>query len=72
MSSLTFEVIARCGSTGARAGLLGTPHGRVFTPAFLPVATRGSVRTLTPEEAANVGASILLANTYHLYLQPGI
>ena len=71
-SPLSFQTVARCKATDARVGLLSTPHGRVYTPAFLPVATRASVRGLTPEEATEVGASILLANTYHLYLQPGV
>ena len=72
LPSVTFEVETRCESTSARVGVLTTPHGRVYTPAFMPVATRASVRALTPEEATEVGASILLANTYHLYLQPGV
>lgn len=69
-SSLTFRVTAT--SAGARAGLLGTPHGEVPTPAFMPVATQGSVKSLTPEEVAAVGAGIILANAYHLYLRPGV
>ena len=69
-SSLTFSVTAT--STGARAGLLGTPHGEVPTPAFMPVATQGSVKSLTPEEVVAVGARITLSNAYHLYLRPGV
>ncbi len=72
MPAVTFDLEARCKTTGARVGILNTPHGRVYTPAFMPVATRASVRGLTPEEATEVGASILLSNTYHLYLQPGV
>ena len=69
-SSLRFEVIAT--SVAARAGELDTPHGVVPTPAFMPVATQGSVKALTPEEVEAVGARMVLANAYHLYLQPGV
>ena len=67
---MTFRVVATCGP--ARAAELETPHGLVLTPAFMPVATRGSVRTLTPVEVRSVGAQIILANAYHLYLRPGV
>jgi queuine tRNA-ribosyltransferase len=56
----------------ARAGELNTPHGRVPTPAFMPVATQATVKTLTPEEVASLGASMVLSNAYHLYLRPGV
>ena len=56
----------------ARAGVLRTPHGDVPTPAFMPVATRGSVKALDPADLRSLGANILLANTYHLYLRPGV
>ena len=56
----------------ARAGELNTPHGRVPTPAFMPVATQATVKTLTPEEVVSLGASIVLSNAYHLYLRPGV
>ena len=56
----------------ARAGLQTTPHGAVETPAFMPVATHGSVRALTPQETRATGASILLSNAYHLALRPGV
>ena len=56
----------------ARAGILHTRHGDVPTPAFLPVATQGSVRALDSAEVRDLGASIVLANTYHLYLRPGV
>ncbi len=55
----------------ARAGVLGTPHGPVETPAFMPVGTQGTIKTLTPDEAEDLGASMVLANTYHLFLRPG-
>ena len=64
-----FELAAREGS--ARAGRLLTPRGAVETPAFMPVGTLGAVKTLSSAEVAGAGASIVLANTYHLYLRPG-
>ena len=64
-----FELAAREGS--ARAGRLLTPRGAVETPAFMPVGTLGAVKTLSSAEVAGTGASIVLANTYHLYLRPG-
>ncbi len=57
---------------GARAGELATPHGVVGTPVFCPVASQATVKTLTPNEIKGLGFSMLLANTYHLYLQPGV
>jgi queuine tRNA-ribosyltransferase len=65
-----FDLQATSGQ--ARVGLLSTPHGDVPTPAFMPVATQGAVKALTPQETRELGASILLANTYHLSLRPGI
>ncbi len=56
----------------ARAGELMTPHGPVATPAFMPVATQATVKTLTPDEVKDVGAEIVLGNAYHLYLRPGV
>ena len=56
----------------ARAGVLHTPHGPVPTPVFMPVATQGSVKTVTPQELLYLGADLLLGNTYHLYLRNGI
>jgi queuine tRNA-ribosyltransferase len=55
----------------ARAGVLSTPHGEIPTPVFAPVGTQATVKTLTPEELDDVGASLILANSYHLYLRPG-
>ncbi|NIP60101.1 MAG: tRNA guanosine(34) transglycosylase Tgt, partial [Gemmatimonadetes bacterium] len=55
----------------ARAGTFGVPHGVVRTPAFMPVGTQASVKTLTPEEVRETGAEMVLANTYHLFLRPG-
>ena len=56
----------------ARAGELETPHGKALTPFFMPVATQGSVKGLTPEEVEGVGARVVLSNAYHLYLRPGV
>ncbi len=55
----------------ARAGTFHTPHGPVRSPAFMPVGTQGTVKTLTPDEVEDLGASMILANTYHLFLRPG-
>ncbi len=71
MSSLTFELQAECPWSGARAGLLTTPHGVVETPVFMPVGTNAALRALTWEQTADCGAQIVLSNSYHLYLRPG-
>ena len=55
----------------ARAGILHTEHGDVATPLFMPVGTQASVKTISPRELEEIGAQIILANTYHLYLRPG-
>jgi queuine tRNA-ribosyltransferase len=68
-SGLSFELDARDGR--ARAGLLTTPHGVVETPAFMPVGTTGAVKAVTRRDLTELGAQILLANTYHLMLRPG-
>src|SRR5213594_526139 len=69
--AFSFTLEAHDPATGARAGRITTPHGDVRTPAFMPVGTAGSVKTLTPDELRDAGADILLANTYHLSLRPG-
>jgi queuine tRNA-ribosyltransferase len=66
---MTFELLATDGA--ARAGRLATPHGVVETPVFMPVGTRGAVKSLSPDELREAGARIVLANTYHLMLRPG-
>ena len=58
-------------ATGARAGILHTPHGSFETPLFMPVGTQASVKTVSPEELRELGAGIILSNTYHLFLRPG-
>lgn len=65
----TFELQATQGR--ARAGVFHTPHGDLLTPLFAPVGTQATVKALTPEQLSNLGASLVLANTYHLYLRPG-
>ena len=67
-----FQLVQSCPHTGARAGELRTPHGTVPTPVFIPVGTQATVKTLTPDEVREIGLKMVLANTYHLYLRPGI
>jgi queuine tRNA-ribosyltransferase len=66
-----FTTIARDLTTHARAGEFTTPHGTLLTPVFAPVGTQSTVKTLTPRDLREVGASLVLSNTYHLYLRPG-
>jgi queuine tRNA-ribosyltransferase len=67
-----FELQAECPVTRARAGLLHTPHGTIETPVFMPVGTQATVKGLTQRDLADdLGARIILANTYHLFLRPG-
>lgn len=70
--ALNFELLKVDKETGARLGVMHLPHGDVETPVFMPVGTLGTVKTLTPEELeSEIKASIILSNTYHLYLRPG-
>ncbi|MBD2579583.1 tRNA guanosine(34) transglycosylase Tgt [Oscillatoria sp. FACHB-1406] len=71
MREFFFERQATCSATGARAGIFHTPHGSIETPRFMPVGTVGTVKGLTPEQLERAGAQMILANTYHLHLQPG-
>ena len=72
LPQISFEVVAECPHTRARAGLLHTPHGTIETPVFMPVGTQASVKGLTQRDLAeDLDVSILLANTYHLFLRPG-
>ncbi|MBR5379471.1 MAG: tRNA guanosine(34) transglycosylase Tgt [Clostridia bacterium] len=66
-----FELLHVCKQTGARRGRLYTPHGVIETPVFMPVGTQATVKTLSPEELKDLGAQIILSNTYHLHLRPG-
>ncbi len=68
--NFSFELL-RTDPTGARRGLLRTPHGVIETPVFMPVGTAATVKALTQEALEQLGARIILANTYHLYLRPG-
>lgn len=65
----SFEIVARQGK--ARAGVIHTPHGTIATPSFVTVGTKATVKALTPAMIRDLGAQVVLANTYHLYLQPG-
>ncbi|MCK8827552.1 tRNA guanosine(34) transglycosylase Tgt [Natroniella acetigena] len=70
---MTFEykLEKTCQDTKARVGEFSTPHGKVETPVFMPVGTKATVKTMTPEELREINAQIILGNTYHLYLRPG-
>ncbi len=70
-ASISFEIVAEDPHSAARAGILHTPHGDVPTPVFIPVGTQATVKTVSPDELREGGATIVLANTYHLYLRPG-
>jgi len=70
--SRLFKLAQTCPKTRARAGTLTTPHGSVLTPVFLPVGSQGTVKTLTPDDLKSLGVGMILANTYHLYLRPGV
>ncbi|MDY6954471.1 MAG: tRNA guanosine(34) transglycosylase Tgt [Thermodesulfobacteriota bacterium] len=69
--TFSFEVVHRSEENRARLGRVRTLHGTVETPAFMPVGTQATVKSLTPEELSHLGVQIVLANTYHLYLRPG-
>ena len=68
---MKFKIEKELEGTLARAGVIETPHGVIHTPAFVTVGTKGTVKALTPEQVASLGAEVVLANTYHLYLEPG-
>ncbi|OGD31280.1 hypothetical protein A3C91_04375 [Candidatus Azambacteria bacterium RIFCSPHIGHO2_02_FULL_52_12] len=71
MPAIEFKIEKKLKGALGRAGVLTTPHGAVETPAFVPVGTQATVKAVSPEELWESGAKIVLANTYHLYLQPG-
>ena len=68
---VSFRLLQTDSATSARLGRLSLPHGEVETPIFMPVGTQGSVKTLHPAELEQLGAQIILGNTYHLWLRPG-
>lgn len=71
VSAFRFEILHTCTQSGARTGILHTPHGPVLTPLFMPVGTLASVKFVSPEELKAIGSQIILSNTYHLWLRPG-
>src|SRR3954471_11654890 len=68
----TFELLARDAQSKARRGRLMTAHGAIETPIFMPVGTQGSVKGVSPRELKELNAQIILGNTYHLFVRPGI
>ncbi len=70
-TTMHFKIQKKLKNSLGRAGILKTAHGEIQTPAFVPVGTKASVKAMTPEQVADLGAEVILANTYHLYLQPG-
>ena len=71
MQPFSFEVTHVCKQSGARTGILHTPHGDVLTPMFMPVGTLATVKFVSPEELKAMNAGVILSNTYHLWLRPG-
>ena len=71
MGAIKYELIHKDAVTGARAGILHTPHGSFPTPIFMPVGTQATVKSVSPNELEELGAGIILSNTYHLFLRPG-
>ena len=71
MSKFSFEVIKQDAESGARAGILHTPHGDIETPIYMPVGTQASVKGILPKDLKEIGAQIILSNTYHLHMRPG-
>ncbi|HET8581488.1 MAG TPA: tRNA guanosine(34) transglycosylase Tgt [Candidatus Paceibacterota bacterium] len=68
---ISFKILKQSSRSNARLGVIETPHGAIETPAFVPVATRGSVRLIPSERAAELGTQLLICNTFHLHLTPG-
>jgi len=71
LAAFEFQLIAKDRDSAARLGRITTPHGRIATPAFMPVGTQATVKAMTREELVEVKSQIILANTYHLYMRPG-
>ena len=72
MEAVKYEIIKTCKQSGARLGKVHTPHGSFDTPAFMPVGTQATVKGMSPEELERINAQIILGNTYHLYMRPGM
>lgn len=70
-SPVTFELLHVCKQSGARLGVVHTPHGDIPTPIYMPVGTAATVKAMTPREMEEIGTKIMLSNTYHLHLRPG-
>lgn len=71
MTAIRYELLKKDKQTGARLGIVHTPHGSFETPTFMPVGTQATVKTMSPEEIKGMDAGIILSNTYHLWLRPG-
>ncbi|HLD89287.1 MAG TPA: tRNA guanosine(34) transglycosylase Tgt [Candidatus Nanoarchaeia archaeon] len=71
MSNIKFEITFKDRNSRARTGIITTPHGKIETPVFMPVGTLATVKSITPKDLEEIGAQIILGNTYHLYLRPG-
>lgn len=71
VQKFNFKIEKKLEGNLGRAGIINTPHGDILTPAFVTVATKASTKALTPEQTRDCGVQVVLANTYHLYLQPG-
>src|SRR5690606_35192658 len=67
-----FSILKRSQQSSARVGRMNTVHGAFNTPCFMTIATKGAVKAVSPEEVAQTGADIILGNTYHLWLRPGL
>lgn len=71
MEKFSYEILHIDKNSGARTGVLHTPHGDIYTPIFMPVGTLATVKSLTSDDLYDIGAQIILANTYHLHIRPG-
>lgn len=71
MENFSYEILHVCKQSGARTGILHTPHGDIYTPIYMPVGTQATVKSLTVDDLKQIEAQIILSNTYHLFLRPG-
>ena len=71
MDAIRYELIKKSSESNARLGKVYTPHGVIDTPVFMPVGTQATVKAMTPDELKDIGAQIILSNTYHLHMRPG-